>query len=454
MGMARWWQRAVRVGLAAAVMATAVQWTESASQATAAERETVIAGLQSGTDPATLDPLLAAYGAWATRRSVGLSIESISVAKDQAPALRAALQRQPLVVAVEEPQQLAAATAPPTPLLVNDPLMVAGRQWSLGRIQAAEAWSLLPANGKTMVAVLDTGIDFRHPDLEAKIEPWTCNTYRGICGPTSSVVFPDPTGHGSHVAGIIGADTSNSIGVAGVSGGHATLLSVPISSVAGRADTFDIAVGIEYAVERGAKVINLSFGGPCGSVADVPRQRAIMMAEMNDVLIVVSAGNDGGCWEGRYPNTDPRVMSVAATDQADGTAEFSSRGQFVTVAAPGKDILSTTPVRCSAAGGICDPSGYAVASGTSMAAPHVAGLAAMLYTVPGATKAKVVEWITSTCDSANVAARCGGRINAYRAVALAVTGQDPAKPAPLAPAATTPTPDAPPAPTTSDAPAP
>jgi subtilisin family serine protease len=171
-------------------------------------------------------------------------------------------------------------------------------------------------------------------------------------------------------------------------------------------------------------VINMSFGGPCGEAVSQATRDAIAYADRHDVVLVFAAGNSGGCREGRFPQNDPRVLSVAATDVSDNGATFTDRGLYVAVAAPGVNIWSTVPRSCVSA--ICDESGYRAASGTSMAAPHVAAEAALLFQVPGATKAKVVDWITSTCDPAPVSVRCGGRINVYRAVALATTGVDPA----------------------------
>ena len=248
----------------------------------------------------------------------------------------------------------------------------------------------------------------------------------------------DIEGHGTHVAGILGAATNNGVGVASVSGGRVTVLPIKVS-IRGSGGIYSAAVfdAIVYAVRKGAKVINMSFGGACGNEASRVWRDALDFAEQHGVLFVKAAGNGGGCDQGRYPDSDPRVLAVAAVDRSNGMPSFSARGFWVSVAAPGVDILSTVP------------GGYALESGTSAAAPHVAALAAMLFQVPGATKAQVMDWITSTCDPVGLNVQCGGVINAYRAVHLAVKGSDPGRMptqtsetvgAPLAPGETGPEP--------------
>jgi subtilisin family serine protease len=257
-----------------------------------------------------------------------------------------------------------------------------GQQWNIDRVKAWEAWDLLPPGGNTMVAVIDSGIDYDHPEFAGRISPNGCDQFHGDClGSGGGTRARDDNGHGTHVAGIIGANTNNRTGIASVSGGRVTIIPVKALSVAGAGYTSDVLDSITYAVNKGAKVINMSLGGPCGETPralDDAWRDAIVYAEQRDALIVKSAGNDGGCWEGRFPDTDSRVLSVAATDAADGSPIFTSRGAWVKVAAPGHRILSTYP---GARGS------YATLSGTSMAAPHVAAQAALLFQVPGATKA-------------------------------------------------------------------
>jgi subtilisin family serine protease len=387
----------------------------------------LVVGLTDGADDASLARLLGAAGARIAARIAPLQIVVVEVRPGTADTVRATLRRSPVVRYAELDPPVTMAGTP------NDEYYVSGQQWNIDRVHAPEAWDLLPPGGNTTVAVIDTGIDYGHPEFAGRISPRGCDQYHGDClGSGGGTQARDDNGHGTHVAGIIGATTNNRIGIASVAAGRVTILPVKVLSRGGGGFTSDVLDAVVYAVDQGAKVINMSLGAGCGTgaraVVDAWRD-AISYAEQHDTLIVMAAGNDGGCWEGNYPASDARVLSVAATDIGDSGASFTSRGSWVRVAAPGVEILSTVPVARGS---------YAIASGTSMATPHVAAEAALLYQVPGATKAKVMEWITSTCDPALVSVQCGGRINVYRAVALAVTGVDPATPPPAPVTATSP----------------
>lgn len=313
-----------------------------------------------------------------------------------------------------EPETMLSPSTPP-----NDPLYVQGRQSFLDRLRAPEAWDLLPADRTTIVAVLDTGIDYNHPEFAGHISSASCDMGFNGCSLERSVPARDADGHGTHVAGIIGAITGNGAGVASVSGGRVTILPIKVSLKPFVGFPGGPALqAIVYAVNNGARVINISFGPGCGAPFSQAWSDAIGYAEERDVLIVMSAGNSGGCAEGLYPAGDRRVISVAAVDKSGDPARFTNRGGWVTVAAPGTEITSTYL-----------NNGYASLSGTSQAAPQVSALAALLYQVPGATRDKVIDWITHTCDPAPITVRCEGTINAYRAVHLAVKGSDPGPPA-------------------------
>jgi thermitase len=417
MSQAVWGRRRVALMMAMAALTLVVGFgrREGVDPGT----NSLVVGLTEGANESDLSGALTAFGARVVSRIDKLHLLVVETPTGAGGPALAALRRHPSVRYAEPNSPVTYASAP------SDEYYADGQQWNIDRVKAPDAWDLLPAGGNTVVAVIDTGIDYGHPEFAGRISSFGCDQFHGDClGLGGGAIARDDNYHGTHVSGIIGANTNNRIGIASVSGGRVTIIPIKVLSKGGGGYTSDVLDAVIYAVDKGAKVINMSLGAPCGSKAPVDAWRdAITYADARDVLIVMAAGNDGGCWEGNYPLTDARIMSVAATDIADSGATFTSRGPWVSVAAPGVRILSTYPVARGS---------YGVLSGTSMATPHVSGQAALLYQVPGATRAKVMEWIKSTCDPATVSVQCGGRINVYRSVYLAVNGLDPAK-APVAP---------------------
>ncbi len=230
---------------------------------------------------------------------------------------------------------------------------------------AENATNVIPGKGGAgiNVAVIDTGIDCGHPDLSP-------NCVYGVNYVTPGQIPFDDYGHGTHVAGIVGA-RDNGVGVIGVAP-EAALYAVKVLNSSGSGSWSAVASGIVWATQNGMDVINMSLGGTTFSqaVAD-----AVKAASDNGVLVVSAAGNAGCCNTVRYPAKLPESMAIAAVDQRDRWAGFSSTGPEVDVAAPGVDILSTVPTgSCT----LCDPSGYKKLSGTSMATPHVSGTGALL----------------------------------------------------------------------------
>lgn len=220
------------------------------------------------------------------------------------------------------------------------------------------------------IAVVDTGIDARHPDLRDKISA------QADFVDDDKVAQDDNVGHGTHVAGTAAA-TNNGTGIAGGCPDCKLLIAKALTD--GGGFDSDIVEGIVWSADRGAKVINLSFGGP--EPARVLKE-AIDYAQNKGAVMVAAAGNTGK--ETRdYPAAYPRAIAVAATDANDRHASFSSTGRYVDVSAPGVDILSTVP------------SGYASYSGTSMATPHVAALAGLLAG-EGKSKKQIRRNILST----------------------------------------------------------
>lgn len=230
--------------------------------------------------------------------------------------------------------------------------------WGVDRIEADQAWSTTRGSG-FKVAVLDTGIDLAHPDLKTNIK----GGYNTI-NPTRS--YADDNGHGTHVAGIIGA-IDNNIGVIG-SAPLVDLYAVKALDRRGSGYLSDIIEGLDWAVTNHMQVVNMSLG----TNSDIASfHDAVQRANQSGIIQVAAAGNDGGAVD--YPAAYPEVIAVSATDSNNNIASWSSRGSEIDLAAPGVSIFSTYK-----------GSTYKTLSGTSMASPHVAGSAALVLTqAPG-----------------------------------------------------------------------
>ncbi|WP_437832770.1 S8 family peptidase [Sorangium sp. So ce1153] len=263
--------------------------------------------------------------------------------------------------------------------VANDPLLK--DQWHMARVGAERAWDFATGRGVT-VAVVDTGIAcethgpfVKAPDLASTecVEGWNFVTKTNHAN--------DDQGHGTHVAGTIAQSTNNGIGAAGLAF-HARLMPVKVLNESGWGTTADVADGIRWAAEHGAHVINLSLGGPRNSKV---LQSAIDYAISRGAVVVAAAGNTGG--RVQFPGASDGVIGVSATDPNDKIASFSSRGQGVDVSAPGVNVRQQTI--CNRGRGNCDAP-YPAYNGTSMAAPHVAGAAALLVGL-GVSDPRAVE---------------------------------------------------------------
>lgn len=262
-------------------------------------------------------------------------------------------------------------------------------QYGPAKIQAPEAWDLWdPSNSSSwsqngyqfVIAINDTGVDTSHPDLVNKILKNPDGSISCFNTLDHNTNCTDRYGHGTHCSGIAAAQINNSTGIAGIAAwngkaGESDVDNIKIMPVKvlgdGGGGTWDsVAEGITYATDAGAAIISMSLGGSGGSQAT---SDACAYAYRNGVLVVCAAGNNGSN-QMFYPAAYKNVLSVAATDRADNIAGFSNYGPWVEVAAPGVAVYSTLPVAGSSLG-----RNYGNLDGTSMACPHVAGAAALIW---------------------------------------------------------------------------
>ncbi|MBI3379760.1 peptidase S8 [Candidatus Gottesmanbacteria bacterium] len=312
--------------------------------------------------------------------------------------------------------------------MTNDPALLQNLQWGLLKVQAAantdSAWTISRGRSSIQVAVLDTGIDSNHQDLQGKVSA------SKNC--TDSNTVDDRYGHGTHVSGIISADTNNGIGVAGV-GYNISLINAKGLGDDGSGYYSWLADCLVWATDNGAKVINMSLGGSSDSqlLSD-----AINYAWNKGVVLVAAAGNSGSN-SPSYPGYYSNVISVAATDQNDAKASFSNYGNWVKVAAPGVGIYSTLPDTPNA----FKQTTYGYGSGTSMATPFVSGLAGLIFSLGNFDNTTVVNYIQNNADKIPGTGSnwVYGRINAYQSL-LAARGTGNVRPS-ISPTPTnTPTP--------------
>jgi serine protease len=262
------------------------------------------------------------------------------------------------------------ATGAPT----ND--QFAPNQWGLDRAKTTftNAWSVTTGKG-VIVAVIDTGVDAKHPDLAGQVLPGRAFLNNGPAGVAMSP-STDGCGHGTHVAGTIAALANNKIGVAGAAPG-VKILPVKVLNCSGL--NSDVANGVKWAANNGARVINLSLGG---TVRDTALEAAITYARSKKVVVVAAAGNNWysktcnptGTNATSYPGASPGVIGVGAVDSNLNRSCFSNVGAGVDLVAPGGAIASTYPTNLTAKNYVP----YSTMSGTSMATPHVAAAAAMV----------------------------------------------------------------------------
>ncbi|WP_079509070.1 S8 family peptidase [Mesobacillus jeotgali] len=253
----------------------------------------------------------------------------------------------------------------------NDLLYQEKYQWNLPVIGTEQGWNITRGKEDIKIAVVDTGVDLNHPELRNRL-------VAGYNVIDEEAEPDDDNGHGTHVAGIIASETNNNEGVAGMTW-FSKIMPVKAMGAKGYGTTFDIAKGIVWAVDHGADVINMSLGNYQPSKV---LEEAVQYAFEKDVVLVSAAGNDSSN-QPTYPSAYPEVLSVAAVDYNGNRASFSNYGDYIDIAAPGVYIPSTY-----------FNEQYAALSGTSMAAPHVAGLAALIKSAnPDLKSSQIIDII-------------------------------------------------------------
>ena len=306
-------------------------------------------------------------------------IEVADVDPSREAAIIDVLSRDPRVEHAE-PMALYRASFVP-----NDPLY-ASKQWHLKRVGAEKAWEYTCGQGVT-VAVIDTGIAcFDDGPFSRGTDLSGTRCGGGWNFVDDNARAADDHGHGTHVAGTIAQTTNNGMGTAGLAY-CATLMPIKVLSRQGFGSTANVAEGIRYAADEGAQVINMSLGGPIKSQI---LEDAVNHALAKGVVIVAAAGNSGRSVG--YPAAYPGVIAVSATDDKDNIARFSSRGPQVVIGAPGVAVTQQTV--CNGGKDKCEV--FGTFNGTSMASPHVAGVAAMVESLGVTDPAAVRDALEST----------------------------------------------------------
>ena len=285
-------------------------------------------------------------------------------------------------------------------------------QWALTKISSTSAWDTTTGSNTLKIAVIDTGVNGTHEDLSGKI----------IAGydfvndtAISANMDSDDNGHGTLVSGVAAADTNNNLGIAGLDW-NAKIIPVKALNSSGTGYASEIASAIEYAVDNGASVINMSFGG---SESSSVMEDAINYAANHNVVTVAASGNEGTAVS--YPAKYASVVAVGATDSSDNRASWSNYGSELDVTAPGVSILSTA-----------DSGGYESVSGTSIASPYVAALASLVKAkYPDFSASQIASMIDNNADKVsgmggnNFTEYYGyGRINAQHAL-IPIASSDP-----------------------------
>ena len=364
--------------------------------------------------PEGLDTLLASLQATVAETFPALGMVRLQLPETQLAAALTRLQADPRV-AWAEPNYLLQLDFTP-----NDPYYATHQDNYLPNMEMEAAWDLSRGDPALVVAIIDTGVDFAHSDLAGSV--WINagevpangldDDANGYVDDVQGWDFfgednlpQDVHGHGTHVTGIAAARTDNGLGIAGMAGA-VTVMPLNIFSPQGFGTYADLIAAIIYATGNGAQVINMSLGAVSYSRGE---EAAVDYAWQHGVLLVAAAGNNSNDAM-HYPAAHDHVLAVSSLTASDQRSSFSSYGDFVDLAAPGSSIMSTYR-----------SNGYGLMSGTSMASPHVAGLAALIRSRnPTLTNVEVRQILESAADDLGDAGWDPyfghGRINGRRAL--------------------------------------
>ncbi len=364
----------------------------------------ILLRFRAGADSTVQGKLLTRYGLSVKSEIPQLGVKVVRVNPKALDAVVTALSHNPAVEFAEKDFVASASTTTP-----NDPLYPAGPtgsgQWPHIAQRDNSAWDVAKGSSSTIVAIVDSGIDTSHPDLAGK----TITGYNVLDGSSNTT---DTSGHGEAVAGTVSPNSNNGVGVAGVCW-YCKLMPVKITDTTTAAYSA-MASGITWAVDHGAKVINVSYSGTTQSSA---LDSAVSYAVSHNIAVVGAAGNSGTSALS-YPAASPGAVAVAASDASDNLMNYSNYGSWIQVAAPTSQI---TTLLINPTG---TPYGYGGVGGTSISAPMVAGALALMNSyAPNATLSQLENALFSTTDPLTGKDQAGevrsikyGRVNASRAL--------------------------------------
>jgi thermitase len=381
--------------LCAAASVGALILTAAAPASAAIDKDTVLVKFRDGVSTTAGLSATRSLGAIEQVGSVRrLGVAVVRVSGD--PRTVASRLNKSSVVNYAEPNQILRATAVP-----NDPrfselygLNNTGQTGGTpdADIDAPEGWDAaalgaFPNSGGPKVGIVDTGILATHEDLAGKVAG--CAQSRGVlpilAGSIQVGSCADDNGHGTHTSGTITANANNGKGVAGVAFNSPLVVCKALGGPLGQGSTSDVANCITWVKDQGAKVISMSLGGGDSTTLHNAVNYAWSGGGANGAVVIAAAGNDGDSTV-NYPAGYAEAVSVAATDNRDARASFSNANSDVEIAGPGVNVLSSY-----------NDGGYRTLSGTSMATPHVAGVAAIIW---GRNAAATASTIRSKLDAA------------------------------------------------------